>query len=144
MIKNHRILIIVCLMLGLMAVGCGQNKSEEGSQSASAKALAASFVGTWTQVTDDGTPSLPDLGIPTGYLFRDNGTGVDLFWDMPFSYTITGDVIHISYDEKNNGEVTDYQYVFEGDTLQMTRTGDPEAVTMLYRKSASETESEGK
>lgn len=140
--KNKILLIItVCLVLGAVVCGCGQNQPAGGSGSASADPAQAALIGTWTQVTEDGSPSLPDVGIPSGYIFRANGEGEDLFWNMAFTYTVTGDKIHISYED-SLGEDTDYLYTLEGGTLTMTRAGDKDAVPMVYQQKEAEEESE--
>ena len=124
--------VIICVLvcLGLLA-GCGEN-APQGSGNKDANALKLELNGTWNQITDDGTPSLPDLGIPSGYIFYLDGTGVDTFWDMTFSYTIDEGSLHIAYDDKL-GDALDYTYTIEGDTLTLTRVDD-EAITMLYQR----------
>ena len=130
-IKKILPILSLCLILGAVVCGCGQ-KGNAGGSGANQPANEA-LVGTWTQVTDDGTPSLPDVGIPSGYVFRENGEGEDLFWNMEFTYTATTDTIHISYKD-SIGEDTDYKYSIENDTLTMTRKGDSDAIPMLYQK----------
>ena len=127
---------IICLILcaGLIA-GCG-GPSPEGSGNEEAIRLRTEISGTWNQITDDGTPSLPDMGIPSGYIFYMDGTGLDTFWDMSFRYTIDEDKLHIAYDD-SLGEDWDYKYSIEGDILTLTRSDDG-ALTMLYQKEVEE------
>ncbi len=125
------------MCFGLLA-GCGA-KEPQGSGNKETEVLKQELTGEWSQITNDGTPSLPDIGIPSGYVFYLDGTGVDTFWNMTFTYTIDAEKLHISYDEKI-AEACDYSYSIEGDTLTLTREGD-DAVTMIYQK-VKEEESE--
>ena len=129
--------IFLCLILciGILAA-CGQNKQPDGSGNAEAQALRQELSGTWNQITEDGSPSLPDMGIPSGYIFYLDGTGVDTFWDMTFVYTSDGEKLHIAYDD-NLGEDWDYTYTIEGDRLTLTRVDD-DAITMIYQKESEE------
>lgn len=131
---------ILCLILcaGLLA-GCGSG-APSGSGNEEALRLREPLVGTWNQITDDGTPSLPEMGIPSAYIFNLDGTGMDTFWNMSFTYTTDGEKLHIAYDD-SLGEDWDYEYMIEGDVLTMTRVDD-DAITMLYQKELPEEETE--
>ena len=131
------ICLVVCL--GLLA-GCG-GPAPAGSGSANMQDLKMELTGTWNQITDDGSPSLPDIGIPSGYVFYLDGTGVDTFWDMTFTYTIDSEKLHIAYDNKL-GESWDYSYLIDGDVLTLTRMDDG-AVTMMYQREAEEESESG-
>ena len=131
------ICLVVCL--GLLA-GCG-GPVPAGSGSANMQDLKMELTGTWNQITDDGSPSLPDIGIPSGYVFYLDGTGVDTFWDMTFTYTIDSEKLHIAYDNKL-GESWDYSYLIDGDVLTLTRMDDG-AVTMMYQREAEEESESG-
>lgn len=130
---------IICavLCLGLLA-GCG-SAAPSGSGNEEA-ALREPLVGTWNQITDDGSPSLPEMGIPSAYVFNADGTGLDTFWNMSFTYQTDGEKIHIAYDD-SLGEDWDYAYTISGNTLTLTRVDD-DAITMLYEKEVPEEESE--
>lgn len=132
--------IIICVLLcvGLLTA-CG-SKQPEGSGNMDAMAYREQLVGTWNQISDDGSPSLPDMGIPSAYVFNIDGTGLDTFWNMSFKYTADGEILHISYDD-SLGEDWDYKYVIEGDVISMTRMDD-DAITMRYQKEKPEEESE--
>ncbi len=129
---------ILCLILciGLLA-GCG-SAAPSGSGNDETLNIRQPLVGTWNQITDDGTPSLPEMGIPSAYIFNIDGTGLDTFWNMSFVYTIDGDKLHIAYDD-SLGEDWDYEYVIEGNVLSLTREDD-DAITMLYEKEVPEEE----
>ena len=130
-------IICVVLCLGLLA-GCG-SAAPSGSGNEEA-ALRGPLIGTWNQITDDGSPSLPEMGIPSAYIFNADGTGLDTFWNMSFTYQTDGEKLHIAYDD-SLGEDWDYSYVIEGDVLTLTRVDD-DAITMLYEKELPEEESE--
>lgn len=123
---------ILCLIIscGLLA-GCGQQEPA-GSGNEEAQALRLELNGSWSQITEDGSPSLPDMGIPSGYVFYLDGTGIDTFWDMTFVYSTDGETLHIAYDD-SIGEDWDYFYAIEGDVLTLTRADD-DAITLLYQK----------
>ena len=126
------------LCVALLAA-CG-SKQPQGSGTENAMVYREQLVGTWNQISDDGSPSLPDMGIPSAYVFNIDGTGLDTFWDMSFKYTADGEILHIAYDN-SLGEDWDYQYVIEGDVITMTRMDD-DAITMRYQKEKPEEESE--
>lgn len=129
-------IITAALCIGILA-GCGA-KNPTGSGNTEADQIRADLAGTWVQITDDGSVSLEEMGIPSGYVFYVDGTGLDTFWNMTFSYTIDGDIMHISYDE-SIGEDTDYKFILEGDVLSMTRTTE-DAITMLYQRELAQQE----
>ena len=127
---------IICLILcGGLIAGCG-GPAPGGSGNDEAARLKNEISGTWNQITEDGTPSLPEMGIPSGYVFYQDGTGLDTFWDMPFHYTIGSEKLHIAYDD-SLGEDWDYEYSIEGDVLTLTRVDD-DALTMLYQREPEE------
>ena len=131
-------MICVIFCAGLLA-GCGKEQNQESENTENLQ-VREQLSGSWNHITDDGTPSLPELGIPSGYVFYVDGTGLDTFWNMTFTYTAEGDILHIDYDE-SIGENRDYQYMIEGDVLSLTRV-DSDAITMLYQKETAEEESE--
>lgn len=129
---------ILCLILSLAVLaGCGQ-KAPVGSGNTEVQSLRKELSGTWNQVVEDGSVSLPEMGIPSGYIFYLDGTGIDLFWDMSFTYEADGKKIHIAYDD-SIGEDWDYSYQIEKDRLTMTRMDD-DAITMVYQREPEPTE----
>lgn len=136
-IKNSRkfIIAIVLVFVLLFSIGltaCGK-KGNGPSENA---VLDENLFGTWTQITEDGTPSLDDLGIPSGYIFGEDGKGTDLFWDVTFKYATEEGILYIDYDDVTCDD-TSYSYVIKDDKVTMTRTAD-DALTMIYRKQAEE------
>ena len=125
--KLSSAIICIVLCLGLLA-GCG-SAAPSGSGNEEA-ALREPLIGTWNQITDDGSPSLPEMGIPSAYIFNADGTGLDTFWNMSFVYTTDGEKLHIAYDD-NLGEDWDYTYTIDKNVLSLTRVDD-DAITMLY------------
>ena len=65
--KLSSAIICIVLCLGLLA-GCG-SAAPSGSGNEEA-ALREPLIGTWNQITDDGSPSLPEMGIPSAYIFN--------------------------------------------------------------------------
>lgn len=120
---------LICIMTAaLLLTACGTKKNATEEDAAS----KAKLVGEWEQISEDGSPSLPEMGIPSGYVFNADNTGLDTFWDLTFKYTVTEDTLHIIYDDRIADE-TDYEYIIEDDVLTMTRTSE-DAVSMMYEK----------
>ncbi len=130
--KNiKKISTFVCaLLFSLGLTACGEKGPTENA------VLDENLFGTWNQITEDGTPSLEDLGIPSGYVFEEDGKGTDLFWDVTFKYVTEDGVIYIDYDDVTCDD-TSYNYYIEGDIIQMTRTAE-DALTMFYQKEVVE------
>ena len=125
--------ILVCaLLLSVVLTACGEEGPSENA------VLDENLFGTWNQITEDGTPSLDDLGIPSGYVFGEDGKGTDLFWDVTFKYVTEDGIIYIDYDDVTCDD-TSYTYVIQEDKVTMTRTAD-DALTMIYQKEAEEPE----
>lgn len=139
-----RLIIVILgmiLCIGLFA-GCGKQEPT-GSGNSQARELRKELSGSWIQISGDEGPSLPEMGIPSGYVFYLDGTGIDTFWDMTFTYSADGEKMHIAYDD-SIGEDWDYLYTIEGDRLTMTRVDDG-AISMVYQRekeTEAETESE--
>lgn len=135
-IMKKTIAAILCvLLISVLAAGCGAKPRGSGGEEA--KALRSELAGNWSQITEDGTPSLPEMGIPSGYVFYQDGTGLDTFWNMSFHYTVEDDNLHIAYDD-SLGEEWDYRYEIKGDKLTLTRL-DNDAITMVYQRETEET-----
>lgn len=126
-----KISVFVCtLLFCVLLTGCGEKESTETA------VLDENLFGTWNQITEDESPSLEDLGIPSGYVFGEDGKGTDLFWDVTFKYATEDGVLYIDYDDVTCDD-TSYNYYIEGDIIQMTRTAE-DALTMFYQKEAQE------
>lgn len=100
--KKISILMISLLIGAAVLSGCGK-KEEKPVKNDSA------VVGTWSEDFFD-----------SGYIFNDDGTGTDTFWDLTFTYTATGGKLEITYDSDLYG-IAVYSYTVRGDTLTMTR-----------------------
>lgn len=104
-------------------------------------ATGGDLVGNWQEDVFD-----------SGFIFNDDGTGTDTFWDLTFTYSIEGNEVLIIYDTDLYG-ASRYTYSVSGDILSMTRIDEEETSTFNYTKtavpeteaetSADETESEG-
>ena len=102
--------------------------------------LDPDIFGTWNQITEDGSVSLEDLGIPSGYIFNEDGTGTDLFWALAFTYQTDKGILYIDYEDVTCDD-SDYTYSIDGDVITMTRNA-KDAITMLYQKEPVESEQE--
>lgn len=121
----------ICItMSAILLAGCSGGRGKKTD--ADDEAAKARLVGEWEQISEDGSPSLPEMGIPSGYIFEQDNTGLDTFWDLSFRYTVSGDTIHIAYDDSIADE-TDYEYTIKDGVLTMTRTND-DAIAMVYKK----------
>lgn len=127
--------LVLCVLLGMILSACGGEKKP--SENA---VLDENLFGTWNQITEDGTPSLDDLGIPSGYVFGEDGNGTDLFWDVTFKYVTEDGIICIDYDDVTCDDAS-YTYVIQDDKITMTRVAE-DALTMIYQKQVEETETE--
>ena len=102
--------------------------------------LDPEIFGTWNQITEDGSASLEDLGIPSGYSFNEDGTGTDLFWALSFTYQTDQGILYLDYDDVSCDD-SDYTYSIDGNVITMTRNA-KDAITMMYQKDVPETEPE--
>ena len=65
-------LFIISLIVGIfLLTACGKNGPSKDA------VLDPDIFGTWKQITEDGSASLEDIGIPSGYVFNEDGTGED-------------------------------------------------------------------
>lgn len=127
---------LISLIIGVfLLTACGKGGPSKNA------VLDPEIFGTWRQITEDGSASLEDLGIPSGYIFREDGTGEDLFWALSFTYQTDKGVLYLDYDDASCDD-SDYTYSIDGDVITMTRNA-KDAVTMLYQKEPAETPPEG-
>lgn len=117
-------------MLALCACG----KKEEVPQVS--EALDSAVFGTWNQISTDGSTTLEDIGIPSGYTFNEDGTGTDLFWDMNFSYQTSAGVLYIDYEDASCDDAK-YTYSIESNVITMKRIAD-DSIVMTYAKDVPE------
>lgn len=107
--------LILCLLLCIGTLSaCGSSANADAS-------LDAELIGTWGEDQYN-----------SGYVFNEDGSGTDTFWDLSFTYTIpTAGTIHVVYDDDMWGE-TDYTYSIENGVLKLTLSSD--GSTIAYNK----------
>ena len=85
--KKILITILSVLVCGMILTGCGTGSSEKETETEILNDEAV--LGTWTEDYFD-----------SGYTFREDGTGENIFWDLSFTYTAADGVINIKYDDE--------------------------------------------
>lgn len=117
--KFLAVIIALVLCMGVLA-GC---KKEEAKPSVN----DAAVYGTWSEDFFD-----------SGYVFNEDGTGFDTFWNLSFTFTADGEHMRLTYDDELWGS-SDYTYTVSGDTLTMVRVveGEDEADEFVYKKQGS-------
>ena len=124
-------LLIIGMIIGiLLLTACGKSGPSKDA------VLDPDIVGTWKQITEDGSASLEDIGIPSGYVFNEDGTGEDLFWALAFTYQTDKGILYLDYEDVTCDD-SDYTYSIDGGVITMTRNA-KDAMTMLYRKEVEE------
>ena len=107
-------------MCGILITGCSLGKKEEETTAAIPNDEAV--VGTWTEDYFD-----------SGYTFAADGTGVNVFWDLAFTYTAHDGTITITYEDETYSPET-FSYYVEGNTLVLTgRSGTNDSFTYTKR-----------
>lgn len=114
---------------------CACGKQEEELPQAS-EALDSAIFGTWNQISTDGSTTLEDIGIPSGYTFNEDGTGTDLFWNMSFSYQTSSGVLYIDYEDASCDDAK-YTYAIVANVITMKRIAD-DSIVMTYAKDVPE------
>ena len=132
--KKYAAVFVCFIAAAVILAACG--KKGPGKDAV----LDDAIFGTWNQITEDGSASLDDLGIPSGYIFSEDGTGIDLFWDLSFTYQTDKGILYIDYDDVSCDD-SDYTYSIEDNVITMTRNA-KDAITMLYQKEVPEEETE--
>ena len=103
--------IIICAILcGIMITGCSFGNKEE--ETATEIPNDEALMGTWTEDYFD-----------SGYTFAADGTGLNIFWDMSFTYKAHDGVVTITYDDDSYSPET-FSYSVEGNTLVLTSRSD--------------------
>lgn len=100
-------MLSLALCIGVLA-GCGSKEEvviEDDTE----------VVGTWSEDFFD-----------SGYIFNEDLTGTDTFWNLTFTYTAQEGIITITYDDEIWGSVS-YEYVINGEYLTMTRITEVES-----------------
>lgn len=101
------LMLSLALCIGVLA-GCGSKEEvviEDDTE----------VIGTWSEDFFD-----------SGYIFNEDLTGTDTFWDLTFTYTAQEGIITITYDDEIWGSVS-YEYVVNGEYLTMTRVSEVES-----------------
>ena len=100
-------MLSLALCIGILA-GCGSKEEvviEDDTE----------VIGTWSEDFFD-----------SGYIFNEDLTGTDTFWDLTFTYTAQEGIITITYDDEIWGSVS-YEYMVNGEYLTMTRVSEVES-----------------
>ncbi|MBO7730385.1 MAG: hypothetical protein J6S31_05975 [Lachnospiraceae bacterium] len=116
--KKILISLLCVLLCTTCLLACGKKEKEEETIPND-----EAIYGTWTESIWD-----------SGYTFREDGSGLDIFWDQPFIYTaIDGDLV-ITYTE---GIYQDKQFTYsvEENTLTLTRNTEGEIESFTYTRS---------
>ena len=120
--KKLAMFLLASVLCIAVLSGCGKEKEPETVYN------DTSVYGTWSEDFFD-----------SGYIFSEDGTGYDTFWNLSFTYTADGSEMRLAYDDEIWG-VSVYRYTVSGDTLTMVRITDgdeePEEFT-YYRKSST-------
>ncbi|MBR5930970.1 MAG: hypothetical protein IKZ95_02975 [Lachnospiraceae bacterium] len=113
---KKRLISLLCILLCILALcACGKKEEEEPIEN------DAAILGTWTESYWD-----------SGYTFNEDGTGMDIFWDQPFTFTAVDGELKIQYTE---GIYQDklFTYSVNENTLTLTRSGE-DGGTWTYTK----------
>jgi len=108
-------LLILIVVIALSA--CGK-KTEEIETIPNDSAI----VGTWTESYWD-----------SGYTFNEDGTGKDVFWDQPFTYTAIDGNLTITFTDGTYAD-KEFTYTISDGTLTLTKEGE-DGGTFSYIKS---------
>lgn len=119
--------LLSILMVTVCLAACGK-KEEEPTETLANDPM---IIGTWMEDYWD-----------SGYTFREDGTGKDIFWSQDFTFTAVEGSLKISYVEGLWAE-KEFTYTIEGNVLTLTEvveTGEDgapagEAGTWDYTKS---------
>ena len=103
--------VFVILMILSLCIFSFCSCSDKNSEDASS--LDTSITGTWTESRYN-----------SGFTFNEDGTGFDIFWELPFTYSTSSDetdeskTLTITYDDETYGSAI-YTYEINGSTLSM-------------------------
>ena len=117
--KYIALILMICLTAAVLS-GCGEPKQVEEPETTIANDEAV--LGTWSEDYFD-----------SGYTFNADGTGMDIFWQLPFTYTAYDGVITIVYDDTTYGKAG-YGYTVDESSITMTQQSDSSR-TFTYTKS---------
>ena len=131
--KFSAVIAFIFIMI-LCLCSCGKSSSSESQSTAqpatdsqttaaaSENGIDTALIGNWQEDVFD-----------SGFIFNEDGTGTDTFWDLTFTYSTEGGEVLIVYDTDMYG-ASSYKYEISGDTLTMTRLDDEENSSFTYTK----------
>ena len=93
----------------VLLAGCGKKEAPQSESSVASQGL----IGTWKYDAWE-----------SGYTFREDGTGRDLFWKQDFTYYATRGTLVLTYNEGLWAE-KEYLYLIEGNTLTLAEVPEP-------------------
>lgn len=102
--KKILMVLLAVFVCAICLAGCASKKEEEPEIPEN----DAAIFGTWMEDYWD-----------SGYAFREDGTGSDIFWNQEFTYTALEGKLSISYTEGLWAE-KDFAYTIAGDILTLT------------------------
>ena len=113
---KKRWISLLCILLCVLAlIACGKKEEEEIIENDTA------VVGTWTESIWD-----------SGYTFREDGSGLDIFWDEPFTYVAVEGDLTITYTAEIYQDKK-FTYTVDESTLTLTKSGE-DGGTWSYTK----------
>ena len=113
---KKRLISLLCILLCILALcACGKKEEEEIIEN------DAAIIGTWTESIWD-----------SGYTFNEDATGMDIFWDEPFTYTAVEGDLTITYTAGLYQDKT-FTYEVNDNTLTLTKSGE-DGGTWSYTK----------
>lgn len=116
--KKYLSILLCVILCAACLLACGKKEKEEETIPND-----EAIYGTWTETIWD-----------SGYTFREDGSGLDIFWDQPFLYTaIEGDLV-ITYTDGTYQDKK-FTYSVDGDTLTLTRNTEGETESFTYTRS---------
>ena len=113
------IIAILCILLCVASFAACGKKGQEEETVPNDEAI----FGTWTEDIWD-----------SGYTFSEDGTGMDIFWEQPFTYTAVEGELVITYTEGTYQDKK-FTYTVEGNTLTLGRNNEGEVETFVYTRS---------
>jgi len=118
--------LIACMIMALLLLSaCGAKEPEPE------KANDPAVVGTWAESYFE-----------SGFVFNEDGTGKDTFWDLTFTYTAADGEMLLIYDDEIWG-ASSYTYSVSGNKLSMTRKGTEDNETFEYEKTTDQPQTSG-
>lgn len=108
--KSAIVVLLIALSVAALCA-CGKEKEPETPVVEN----DAAIFGTWMEDYWD-----------SGYTFREDGTGTDIFWSQEFTYTALDGKVEIVYTEGLWAE-KEFTYTVAGNVLQLTEVLAPDA-----------------